>query len=258
MKIVALIKYTPDSTADRAFSADHTVDRANVPGLLSELDEYTVEQALQVAEATGAEVTYLSMGPAGAVDALRKALSMGGDGAVHIVDDRLHGSDALATSAVLATAARSLGFDLLLAGMASTDAGMGVIGSMVAEHLGIPQISHAGELKVAGTQVTIERETDEGGWTVTGELPAMVSVTDRTGPARYPSFKGIMAAKKKPVTKLTLDELGIPADQVGLGAARSNVTSITGRPPRQAGEKVKDEGDGGIKLAEFLTAHRFV
>jgi electron transfer flavoprotein beta subunit len=259
MKIVALVKYTPDSTGDRHFAADQTVDRDAVSGVLSELDEYTVEQALQVAEAnSGTEITYLTMGPAAATEGLRKALSMGGDQAVHILDDGLHGSDALTTSKVLAAAVSRLGFDMVLTGMASTDAGMGVIGSMVAERLGIGQISHAGQLSVSGSTVTIERETESGGMTVTGDLPALVSVTDRTGQARYPSFKGIMAAKKKPVQTLTLADLEIDPSQAGLAAAATAVLDTAARPARQAGEIVNDDGDGGAKVAEFLTANRFV
>lgn len=257
MKIVALVKYTPDSTADRSFEPDNTVDRESVPGLLSELDEYTVEQALEVAESTGGEVTYLSMGPDGAVDALRKALSMGGDAAVHVNDDRLSGSDAVATSAVLAAAIRELGFDLVLTGMASTDAGMGVIGSMVAEHLNIPQISFAGSLSVDGDQVRIERETDEAGYSVAGTLPALVSVTDRTGEARYPSFKGIMAAKKKVIRTLNLDDIGVDPNEVGTAGEWSSVVSVRRRPERQAGEIVTDDGDGGRRVADFLARHQF-
>jgi electron transfer flavoprotein beta subunit len=259
LRIVALIKYTPELTGDRRFAADMTIDRAAAPGRISELDEYTAEQALQVAEASGdAEITYLTMGPAAATDALRKALSMGGDKAVHVVDDALHGSDSLATSLVLAKALEKIGFDLVLCGMASTDAGMGVVPAMLAERLGIPQVSFAGDLKVSGTTVTIQRETDAATETIEGTLPALVSVTDRTGEARYPSFKGIMAAKKKPVETWSLADLGVEPALTGLGSAYSKVLSATARPPRQGGEVVKDDGDGGVKLAEFLTAQRFI
>jgi electron transfer flavoprotein beta subunit len=259
LKIVALIKYTPELTGDRHFAADMTIDRAAVPGRISELDEYTAEQALKVAEAVGeTEITYLTMGPAAATDALRKALSMGGDKAVHILDDGLHGSDALATSLVLAKAIDKIGYDLVLCGMASTDAGMGVVPAMLAERLGIPQVSFAGELTVTGTTVSIQRETDAATETVEGSLPALVSVTDRTGEARYPSFKGIMAAKKKPVETWSLADLGVDAAEAGLGSAYSKVLTATARPPRQGGEAVKDEGDGGVKLAEFLSAQRFI
>jgi electron transfer flavoprotein beta subunit len=258
-KIVALIKYTPELTAGRGFAADLTVDRVAVPGRISELDEHTAEQAVQIAEADAStRITYLTMGPASAAEALRKALSMGGDDAVHVLDDALHGSDALATSLVLAKAIERIGYDLVLCGMASTDAGMGVIPAMLAERLGIPQVSFAGQLSVAGGRVTIRRDTDAASETVESELPALVSVTDRTGEARYPSFKGIMAAKKKPVQVWTLADLGVSAEEVGLAAAYSKVLTAVARPPRQAGELVKDDGEGGLRLADFLASQRFI
>jgi electron transfer flavoprotein beta subunit len=257
---VALIKYTPELTSDRHLAADYTLDRAAVPGRISELDEYTVEQALQVAEAAGgdAEITYLLMGPAAGADAIRKALSMGGDKAVHVTDDGIHGSDAIATSAVLAAAIQKTGFDLVLCGMASTDANMGVVPAMLAERLGVAQLTLASKLTVDGTRVEIERDSDTATETVEAQLPALVSVTDRTTEARYPSFKGIMAAKKKPVETWGLADLEVPASAVGLDGAYSKVLSATARPPRTAGEQVKDDGEGGIRLADYLTAQKFI
>jgi electron transfer flavoprotein beta subunit len=198
------------------------------------------------------------MGPADAGDALRKALSMGGDAGVHVVDDGLHGSDAVATSLVLAEALKKLEWDLVIAGMSSTDAWMSVVPAMLAERLGVPGLTLAGELTVEGTTVTIRRDDDDASTTVVGSMPALVSVTDQTGEARYPSFKGIMAAKKKPVTTYTLADLGIEAAAVGLGGSWSAVESATKRPPRAAGVVVTDEGDGGVKLAEFLATGKFI
>jgi len=259
MKIVVLVKHVPDAASDRSFAADFTVDRAAVDCRLSELDEYAVEQALQVVEKAGeGEITFLTVGPAEAGDALRKALSMGGDAGVHVVDDGLHGSDALATSLVLAEALKKLEWDLVVCGMSSTDAWMSVVPAMLAERLGVPGLTLASELTVEGTTVTIRRDNDDASTTVVGSLPALVSVTDQTGEARYPSFKGIMAAKKKPVTTYTLADLGIDAGQVGLGGAWSAVESATKRPPRAAGVVVTDEGDGGVKLAEFLATGKFI
>lgn len=259
LRIVALVKYTPDLSSDRHFADDLTVDRAAVSSVLSELDEYTAEQALRLAETLNeVEITYLTMGPADAGEALRKALSMGGDKAVHIDDAALHGSDALATSLVLAAAVQRIGFDLVLCGMASTDAAMGVVPSMLAERLGIPQISFASSLTVDGTSITIERELGAGTATVAGSLPALVSVTDRIGEARYPSFKGIMAAKKKPVEVWALADLEVSADQVGLTAAWTRVESFAARPPREKGQLVSDDGTGGHQLAEYLVGHKFI
>jgi electron transfer flavoprotein beta subunit len=258
-KIVVLVKFTPDLTSDRGFLPDGTVDRAGTPGRLSELDEHAAEQALRVQEsAPGWELVYLTMGPEGASDALRKALSMGGDAAVHVRDDALHGSDAFATSLVLAEAIKRLGFDLVVTGMASTDAGMGVVPALIAERLGVPQVTFAGRLSVSGDQVEILRDSDTRTETVTAPLPAVVSVTDRTGEARYPSFKGIMAAKKKPVENLSLADLGIDPALVGLAGARTAVLGTTRRPARTAGQLVKDDGEGGRALADFLAAQRFI
>ena len=258
-KIVVLVKFTPDLTGDRSFLTDGTVDRVSVPGRLSELDEHAAEQALRIKEASdGWELVYLTMGPDGAQDALRKALALGGDAAVHVLDDALHGSDAFATSLVLAAAISRLGFDLVLTGMASTDAGMGVVPALLAERLAVPQVTFAGRLTVSDGTVEILRDSDTVSETVTAPLPAIVSVTDRTGEARYPSFKGIMSAKKKPVDTWNLADLGISPESVGLAGARTTVLSAVRRPARTAGQLVKDDGEGGRALADFLTAQRFI
>jgi electron transfer flavoprotein beta subunit len=260
MKIIVCVKHVPDATGDRGFAADNTSDRQRVEGRLSELDEYAVEQALRIVESgVDAEITYLTMGPGPALDALRRALAMGGDRAVHIVDDALHGSDALVTSSVLATAITRLGFDLVLCGMASTDGTMGVVPAMLAERLGVPQVTQASELAVdAGGTVRVRRDSDTASQRLEAQLPAVVSVTDWTGEARYPSFKGIMAAKKKPLETLSCADLGIDAGAVGLAGSATAVLETSKRPPRQAGTIVKDEGDGGLKLAEFLAAQKFI
>jgi electron transfer flavoprotein beta subunit len=259
VKIIVCVKHVPDAAADRGFEPDGTADRASVDCLLSELDECAVEQALRVVESgVDAEITFLTVGPDDARDALRKALAMGGDQAVHVTDDAIAGSDALGTSLVLAEAVRTLGFDLVVTGMASTDAGMGVVPAMLAERLGVPGITYLDELTVDGTTVTGRREGDAATEWLTASLPAVVSVTDRSGEARYPSFKGIMAAKKKPYRTLDLDDLGVAPGRVGLDAAGSAVDTTVRRPPRVQGEIVQDEGDGGVRLADFLAAGKFV
>lgn len=258
-KIVVAVKYVPDATADRTFDeADNTVDRENVDGLLSELDEYAVEQALQTVEADEGEVTVLTVGPADAGDAVRKSLQMGADAGVHVQDDAIAGSDAFATSLVLATAIEKLDYDLLFFGMASTDGGMGVVPSLVAERLGLPAVTFASEVSVDSDTVRIRRDGDAATQEIEASGKVVVSVTDQTGEARYPSFKGIMAAKKKSVETWTLGDLGLDASQVGQENAWTVVDSATARPPRTAGEIVTDEGDGGAKLVEFLAAKKFV
>jgi electron transfer flavoprotein beta subunit len=253
------VKYVPDATGDRRFAEDFTTDRDGDDGLLSELDEYAVEQALRVVEASGdAEVTVVTVGPDDAKDALRKALSMGADKAVHVNDEDLHGTDALGTSLVLAKAVERTGFDLVVCGMASTDGTMGVLPALLAERLGVPQVTLLSEVKVEGGVVTGRRDGDAATELLEASLPAVVSVTDQSGEARYPSFKGIMAAKKKPVAELDLDDLGVEAELVGLSGAWTAVDAVAARPARTAGTIVKDEGDGGKQLAEFLAAQKFI
>jgi len=259
MKIAVLIKYVPEATAAWSFAADRTLDREKVEGRLSELDEYAVEQAIRLVEAGAAtEITYLTMGPAGAVDALRKALAMGGDRAVHVLDDALHGSDAVSTSLVLATALRRVEAELIVCGMASTDAEMSVLPVMVAERLRLPALVNAVSLRVDGAGVTVERETEDATEQIVAPLPALVSVSDRSGDARYPSFKGIVAAKRKPVTTWSLADLEIPAGRVGIAGAATEVRAVRPRPPREAGTVIADEGDAAARLADFLVANKFL
>ncbi|MET9350599.1 electron transfer flavoprotein subunit beta/FixA family protein [Streptomyces termitum] len=259
LRIVVCVKYVPDATGDRKFADDLTVDREDVDGLLSELDEYAVEQALQIAEeADDAEVTVLTVGPEDARDALRKALSMGADKAVHVDDESVHGSDVMATSLVLAKAIEKTGYDLVIAGMASTDGTMGVLPAILAERLGVPQVTLLSEVKVEDGKVTGRRDGDTASEQLEASLPAVVSVTDQSGEARYPSFKGIMAAKKKPVEELELDDLGIDEDEVGLAGSWTAVDSADERPARTAGTIVKDEGEGGKQLAEYLASQKFI
>ena len=259
MNIVVCVKQVPDTWAERTLRTDDSrLDRASVDGVINELDEYAIEGGLRLAEAHGGEVTILCMGPEKASESIRKALSMGADKAVHLVDDALEGSDALATSLALATVLRRTGFDLVILGSESTDARMGVLPAMLAERLGVPQLTLASKVEVDGSAITIQRQTDYGYDTVAGTLPAVVSVVEKINEPRYPSFKGIMAAKKKPVEVLSLADAGIDPARMGLGAAATEVVSFARRPPREAGTIVKDEGDGGVKAAEFLAAQKFV
>ncbi len=265
MNIVVCVKYVPDATADRHFESDQTVDREGVDGLLSELDEYAVEQALQIKEKGEGEttVTALCVGPEKGVDAVRKSLQMGADQGVHVLDDAIAGSDAVATSLVLAKAVEKIGadaaVDMVMCGMASTDGVMSVIPAMLAERLDLPQVTFASVVEVQGDQVRIKRDGDTATEVVGGTLPLVISVTDQSGEARYPSFKGIMAAKKKPLETYSLSDLGVEADQVGLSVAWSEVQETTERPPRTAGEIVTDEdGSGATALTEFLASKKFI
>ena len=259
MNIVVCVKYVPDAQGDRTFEADHTTDREGVDGLLSELDEYAVEEALKLVEAGEGEVTVLTMGPDDATAAVKKGLQMGADKGVLVSDEAIAGSDAVATSLVLAEAVKKIGdVDLVLTGLASTDGSMSVVPAMLAERLGLPQVTFASEVSVEGGTLTVRRDDETASLTVQASLPAVVSVTDQINEPRYPSFKGIMAAKKKPVETWSLADLGVDAAQVGLDATWSPVTAVEARPPRTQGEVVTDEGEGGKALAEFLASRKFV
>jgi electron transfer flavoprotein beta subunit len=266
MKIVVLVKHVPEPTAAWRYSDDRTLDRAGVEGRLSELDEYAVEQALLLKVALGddTEVTALTVGPEGAVDAVRKALQMGADKAVHVSDEAIAGSDYAATSLVLAKAIEKIGSDgakpdVVMCGMASTDASGGVVPAMLAERLGLPQVTLAAVVETQAGQVRVKRDGDTATEVIGGTMPLVLSVTDQSGEARYPSFKGIMAAKKKPLETWSLADIGVDAGQVGLDAAWTSVEDTTARPPRTAGEIVKDEdGSGATALTEFLAAKKFI
>ncbi|NNG18977.1 electron transfer flavoprotein subunit beta/FixA family protein [Naumannella sp. ID2617S] len=260
MKIVTLVKHVPDATGERKFADDGTVDRAAADGLLSELDEYAVEQSLQVADGgSEVEVVAVTIGPDDAADAIKKALQMGCTSGVHVNDEAIHGSDALATSAILAAVVRKVQPDLVICGMASTDGAMGVVPAMLAERLEWPAVTFGVDLKVDGDTVSIRRDGDTASQTIEATLPAVVSVTDQSGEARYPSMKGIMAAKKKPVEQWTLADLEVDPSTVGLAAAYTKVVDTTPRPPKEAGKKVTDEdGSGAEALVEFLSAGKYI
>ena len=254
MNIVVLVKQVPDTYSERKLRDDGVLDRDATDAVLDEINERAVEAALQLKEANdGSEVTVLTMGPDRATDAIRKALSMGADKAVHLSDD------AMSTAKVLAKAIGTVeGVDLVLAGNEASDGRGAAVPAMVADVLGWPAMTHVRELTVEGDAVTGRRETDDGVTVLTAELPVVVSVSEKINEPRYPSFKGIMAAKKKPVASLTLADVGVNAGEVGLANALTTVTSASPKPPKSAGEKVSDEGDGGDKIASFLVGQKLI
>ena len=263
MNIVVCVKYVPDATADRHFEADNTVDRVGVDGLLSELDEYAVEQALQIKEKLGddTEVTVLTVGPEQATDAIRKALQMGADKGVHVVDDAIAGSDALATSLVLAEAIKKI--DARPGGVRH---GLDRRRRWASSRRCCPSGS-ASPAVTLGSEVDgrrrrrckIRRDGDAATETIEGTLPLVLSVTDQSGEARYPSFKGIMAAKKKPVETWSLADLGVDAE-LGRPVRRvDHGRGHRGPPAAHAGEIVTDEdGRGATALVEFLASKKFI
>ncbi len=267
MKIAICIKQVPDSWAEKKM-AGGVLDRAGVDAVLNDLDEYAVEEALRIVEAnsptkeagegSGHSITLISMGPERATEAIRKALSMGADDAILVTDAALAGSDALATSLVLSEVIKKGNYDLVLCGTESTDARMSVIPAMISQRLGWAQLTFAGKVKVdpSANSVEIERVTEFGNQVMSAKFPAVLSVVEKINEPRYPSFKGIMAAKKKPITNMSLADTGVATSDVGSAAAWSNVKEALPRPPRGAGVKSTDEGDGGEKLVEFLVEKR--
>ena len=184
---------------------------------------------------------------------------MGADKGVHLLDERMHGSDMVQTGWALARALGQVdGVELVISGNTASDGTGGAVPAIIAEYLGLPQLTHMRSVTIEGGNISGERETDDGVFAVEASLPAIVSVHEKINEPRFPSFKGIMAAKKKEVTTLTLDDIGVEADEVGLATAASKMTSSTPKPPKAAGEKVTDEGDGGSKIAEYLVAQKIV
>lgn len=259
MNIVVLVKQVPDTEGDRRLDpSDYTVDRAAVDPVINYIDEFAIEEGLLLKEAHGGEVTILTVGPERAAGSIRKALSMGADRAVHVLDEAIHGSDAIATAKVLGAALRGVEWDVAIAGSEATDARGAVVPAVLAEVLGAPQLTQARKVSVDGSTVTIERVTDTGFERVQASTPAVISVVEKINDPRYPSFKGIMAAKSKPVATKSLADVGVDAGEVGLANASTQVVSFENAPPRQAGQVVKDDGDGGARIADFLASKKLI
>lgn len=255
MKIVVLMKQVPDTWGERKLNlSTGWVDRSAVDAVIDEINERAIDVALTLAESTsGSEVVVMTMSPADVGESLKKALAMGCDAAVHICDDALAGADAGKTAAVLAAAIRSLDADVVVAGNESTDGRGGVVPAMIAEHLGIPHLGMLGDIEADGGRIRGTRRVDGGYQRVSAAMPSVISVNESNPDARFPSFKGIMGAKKKPITVLRLADLTIDTPK-----GSSTVVSTTERPPRSAGIVITDEGDAAEQLADFLMANRLI
>lgn len=258
MKIVVLVKEVPDTYGDRKLSLETGLaDRAASESVLDEIGERALEAALSYADKTpGTEVVVLSMTPASASATVRKGLAMGAASAVQIVDDALLGADLGLTAEVLAAALQRTGFDLVIAGNQSTDGSGGVLPAMIAEILDVPSATYLNAIEIGDAEVSGTRASDGASVQVSAALPAVVSITEALPDARFPNFKGIMAAKKKPFETLSLADLEVDAHDPD--AARSIVIGLSEKPPREAGVKIVDEGDAGEQLAEFLIQNRLV
>lgn len=251
MKVVVCVKQIPDPADPGEMDPATKTLKRDAKLILDESDSYGVEMALQLVE-DGGEVILVSMVPNNQVTGLRTALAMGADGAIIISDEALTGSDALGTAKVLAAAIKRAEPDLVLTATESSDGYTGTVPAQIAELLGMPSVTFAKEIAVADGAVRVKRQTEMGYDDVTCPLPCVVSVTAGVVEPRYPSFKGIMAAKSKPVDELTIADLGISADTVGWAGGRQEITNIELAPTREAGEIFVDEGDGHERIIRYL------
>ncbi|MEO7123841.1 MAG: electron transfer flavoprotein subunit beta/FixA family protein [Lacisediminihabitans sp.] len=256
MKIIVLVKQVPDTYDERKLdTATGILDREASEPIIDEIVERAIETALSYKDShKDTEIVLLSMGPHGVTASLRKGLSLGADSAIHVLDDGLEGADLTRTSAVLAAALATTNYDLVIAGNESTDGRGGAIPAMVAEHLQVPHLTSIDSVEITADRISGVRETENGSVDVHAALPAIISITERAPEVRFPNFKGILGAKKKPITVLSLSELSVPAESSG----RTVILSTTERPAREAGKKIIDEGTAAVELAEFLSAGHLI
>jgi electron transfer flavoprotein beta subunit len=257
VKIAVCVKEVPEAGSVRRIDPQSKrLDRSG-EGALNAFDVNAVEEALRLKEAEG-EVVVVSLGPARAVDSLRKALAMGADRAVLISDDGAAGSDLVATSRALAKALERESPDLILFGQQSSDSDGAVLWAAVAERLRLPMVSQAAELTVADRTATVKRQTEFGYDRIASPLPAVVAVSDAINEPRYPSLKGIMGAKSKPQDTLTLSDLGLAAGEVGDAGSKTEVLALGAPPPRGESRKNEDDGSGAQQILDFLVEKKLV
>lgn len=256
MKIVVLVKEVPDTYGDRLLNLETGLaDRGASDAVIDEICERALEVALAHADDhEGTEISVLTLGPESATASIRKSLAMGAAAATHIVDDGLVGADLGLTAEALAAALKKQGFDLVITGNLSTDGAGGVMAAMLAELLEVPHVTGLTSVEISETEVSGSRSIEGGVQQVATELPAVISVTEALPDARFPNFKGIMAAKKKPLDVVSLADLDVDAED--LSVSRSIMLTVAEKPPREAGIKIEDEGDAGDKLAEYLIENR--
>jgi len=259
VKIAVCVKEVPEAGGARRIDpATKRLDRSG-EAALNAFDVNAVEEALRVKEATGdAEVVVLSLGPARALDSLRKALAMGADRAVLVSDEEAAGSDLVATSRVLAKALEREGADLVLFGQQSSDSDGAVLWAAVAERLRFPMVSQAAELTLADGKATVKRQTEFGYDRIEAPLPAVVAVSDAINEPRYPSLKGIMGAKSKPQETLSLDDLGVDGGSAGESGSRTEVLALSDPPPRGDTRKIEDDGSAAEQIVAFLGEKRLI
>jgi electron transfer flavoprotein beta subunit len=260
VNIVVCVKQVPDTTAKKELGSDFRLNRADLDAVVNPFDEYAIEESLRLKESYGGEVTIVTMGPARAEDTMRKALAMGADRGVLITDPALEGTDWFGTARVLAAALRRLSYDLVLTGMESTDARTGILPGGLAEMLGLPLLTYAGKVQIQDGSICVNRQIPGGYQEIEAELPALVSVVKGANEPRYPSLKGIMAAKRKQIDKLSLADLGIDASDVGAAGARERITAAAARAERTSGFVLKPETphEAAVAIADFLQEKKFI
>jgi electron transfer flavoprotein beta subunit len=256
MNIVVCVKQVPDPNSPGQLDpSSHNLKRDGEL-VLDPGDEFGVEAGLQLAEKNGGEVTVISMGPERGVDAVRKALAMGAARGLLISDDSLAGSDALTTAKVLAAAIRKQGFDIVITATESTDGYTGVVPQMLAGLLDVPAVTFAKSVAFEGETLKVERQTETGIEVVEAKLPVVLSVTAGVNEPRYPSLKGIMGAKQKPLDRPTPADLGI--DGLGGASAGQTITAVEAAPQRAAGEIVQDDGEAAKRIVDFLAERKVI
>jgi len=252
MKIAVCVKQIPDPATPYALDPDsHFVVRPE-DQILDDTDRYGIEVGLQLAEATEGSVVLVSMSPAGNLQGIRQALAMGADKAVVVSDPALRGSGALVTARVLAEVIRREEVDLVVAGTESTDGYAGIVPQQLAELLGLPALTFARKVEHEGGQIRVERQTGSGYDVVEAPLPALVSVTAGAVEPRYPTFKGIMQAKQKPVDQPTASDLGFSSEEIGAGGSAQRIDAVRPAPERAAGRKIQDEGEAHLEIVRLL------
>ena len=256
MKIVACMKETPSTTAEKRFGSDMRLERRKEDAIINPFDEYTIEEGLRQQEKHGGEVIVLCMGPASASDTIRKALAMGADSGVLVSDDALAGSDAIGTARVLAAALKKIGFDLALFGSAAADSYGGVVPSAVAELLDMPLLSVASKLEIDGGTAKIQRQAELGYNEVEAATPALVSVVKSINEPRYPSMKGIMQSKKKPIDTWSLADLGLDAATAGAVAAREKALGADKVSTTRKGEVYQGNDGAADRVIAFLVEQK--
>ena len=261
MKVIVPVKRVPDTAGEKKMDdGTKTVDRDATESVLCPVNEFAIEEAVRLKENAGAEVKVLLVGPDSAQPVVRKALSYGLDAGIQLTDDAIGGSDALGTARAIAAALKDEEFDLVIFGNQSTDARTCLVPAAVAEILDVPSLTYARFLEVDGDKVTVHREHEEGWDVVESQLPAIVSVVEAINEPRYPSFKGIMAAKSKPLDVKSAGDIGLEASQVGPDSAAAVLTGYEPRPPKEAGQVVEDDGSGAAaaQLADWMQEKKFV